>query len=658
MSTGRGRSGGRGRFERPSLPIGLFLLLLAVYPSQAAFDDLGAGARAPAMANAFTAVADDAYAVHYNPAGLALLDRPQAALSHSRLHLGLTDGSSLSLSDIVWAQPVRRLNGTVAASWQRFALSGLYDESSYRLSYARQAAETRWGDLFAGANFKLLGVSFNRNDDAVNATDANMNVVGADPVLMGSNRRHFPDLDLGVLLRTRERFSYGLNVQHLLEPSAGFASTDRIPRAYRLGAGYKSLWLNLAANLKLETAPDGKPYRELALGGERYFPTLNLGQVGVRGGLAVGTHEFRQLTAGVSYRINKLQFDYAFLIPLGGIPAQSGTHRLGFMVHFGAPTAEDAYREKLARQIREGARVEGYAYEFEDIKPEEPVPLLTLSTASALIKVGRYQEAYDEVARILNTEATKVEVLALARRLEALTSHYQRLEPSAGLANQQLALAIEEFLTGKDYAAVLRTSYAFSLAATPELGAWLARLSQITQVLPHPVPPGAGLSLIELKMRDSETLFLASKPKEAEALLRDVLILQPEHRTALARLGSALYTQGRYPEAVETWKRALAADPKSWENQNIRYMMSQAALRMPAPKPKPIRKPEPGELKVDPRLIENLYQQGVEHYLAGRKADALEVYRRILELDPKNGQAKKAVERLEREMLLKPEGTP
>lgn len=653
---GRRRAAAR-KAVAPSSGIGLFILLLSS-SAFAAFEDLGAGARAPGMANAFTAVSDDAYAVHYNPAGLALLDRPQAALSHSRLHLGLTDGSSLSVSDAVYAQPVRSLAGVLAASWQRFALAGAYDESTYRISFARQALESSLGTLYAGLNLKLIGISFMRNDDAVNAQDANLNVVGADPVLSGPTRRHSQDLDLGLLWRTPGRLSYGLNVQHLPEPNVGFASSDRLPRAYRLGLGYKSLWLNLAANIRLDRAPDGKAYREIALGGERYFPSLNVGQVGVRGGLAVGTHESRHVTAGVSYRINKLQFDYALLIPLGAVPNSAGTHRMGLTLHFGAPTVEDAYRERLAKMIAEGPRVEGYAYEFEEVKPEEPIPLVTLSTAATLIQAGRYQEAYTEVVHILETRATKVEVLALARRLEALTTHYQSLEPSADSLTRELARAMEDYLTGKDYAAVLRTSYVLSIASTPQLSAWLTQLSQITQIKPHVVPAGAGLSLLELKLRDSETVFLLKRPKEAEVLLRDVVTLQPGHRTALARLGSALYAQGRYPEAIEHWTRAIAADPKSPENQTIRYMIGQANLRMPKPKPKPVRKPEPGEFKVDARLIENLYQRGVELYLAGHKGEALDIYHRILELDPKNRQTRKAIERLDRELLLKPEAAP
>ncbi|HEX4046465.1 MAG TPA: hypothetical protein VH309_01450, partial [Elusimicrobiota bacterium] len=82
------------------------LAVLLAAPARAAFLDLGAGARAPGMGDAFTALADDAYAIHYNPAGLAQLDRPQFSAAYTKLYVGLTDGSDLGTSQLVYAQPL------------------------------------------------------------------------------------------------------------------------------------------------------------------------------------------------------------------------------------------------------------------------------------------------------------------------------------------------------------------------------------------------------------------------------------------------------------------------------------------------------------------------------------------------------------------------
>jgi len=58
--------------------------------SGAQFLKLGAGARAAGMGDAFTAVADDAFAAYYNPAGLARMARPQIGASHSAMFQGVS----------------------------------------------------------------------------------------------------------------------------------------------------------------------------------------------------------------------------------------------------------------------------------------------------------------------------------------------------------------------------------------------------------------------------------------------------------------------------------------------------------------------------------------------------------------------------------------
>lgn len=635
----------------------LAALLLAAAPARAAFEDLGAGARAPGMGGVFAAVADDAYAAHYNPAGLALLSRPQVAMSYSRLHMGLDDGSDLSVSNAVYAHPVERLRGTLAFSWHRFALTGLYSESVYGVSYGR-AVDLGAGKLLVGASVNLLQHGFTPNDSARNAKDANLAVVGADPVLSGANNASAPDLDFGLLYRTEGPLTLGLSVKHILEPNLAFSAGEHDPvtRAYRLGLAYRKLWVNLASEVKLERAPDGGLYKELGLGAERYFPTLNMGHFGVRGGLAVGSHEFRQLSTGLTYRLGKLQFDYAFLIPLGGIPGAAGSHRIGMVFHFGAPSDEEQHAERLAKVIREGPRVEGYAYEFEGLAEKRllSVPDVTLATATALIAAGRYGAAFEEVRAVVATRATKIEVLALASRLQEAASHYAAVDVASSPWHAMLGQSLSEFLGGQDRAAMLRGSQAYSLFPTPDLDAWLDRLEAITQVKRQRVPPGVSASLLDLKLRDSETLFLSGKLAEAEALLREVLLVEPGHPTASARLGSALYAQERFPESIAAWERALGLPQAAGEERNIRYMVEQAKRRLPQ-KPKAAKEERP---KVDPALLERLYERGVTLYSKGERAEAAETFRRILELDPLNLPAKKALGRLEREMLLQQEGRP
>jgi long-subunit fatty acid transport protein len=91
--------------------------------SGAQFLKLGAGARAGAMAEAFTAVADDAFAAYYNPAGLVRLERPQLGGAHSALFQGV------SYQSLAFVYPFSRAGnrGRSEAAGSRHALGfGIY----------------------------------------------------------------------------------------------------------------------------------------------------------------------------------------------------------------------------------------------------------------------------------------------------------------------------------------------------------------------------------------------------------------------------------------------------------------------------------------------------------------------------------------------------
>ena len=81
---------------RRSYIVMILLLALAASTLLSAADDggtesvftIGAGARAMGMGNGFTALAEDATAVYYNPAGLAYLPSQQISFLHTILFEG------------------------------------------------------------------------------------------------------------------------------------------------------------------------------------------------------------------------------------------------------------------------------------------------------------------------------------------------------------------------------------------------------------------------------------------------------------------------------------------------------------------------------------------------------------------------------------------
>ena len=158
----------------------LTLLAAACYTpeARAAYEDVGVGARVTGMGNAYTALADDVYAVYYNPAGLATMDRPQLATTYSRLFTGLSDNSNLQNSFLAFAKPIQQgRQGAFGLAWNYFSLDSLYREMSFSGSYSRRlfAEQVRSG-LYAGMTLKLLNRSLGETGVAENA----FNDTGAD----------------------------------------------------------------------------------------------------------------------------------------------------------------------------------------------------------------------------------------------------------------------------------------------------------------------------------------------------------------------------------------------------------------------------------------------------------------------------------------------
>ncbi|OGR97836.1 MAG: hypothetical protein A2V88_11100, partial [Elusimicrobia bacterium RBG_16_66_12] len=552
-------------------------------PARAAFEETGSGARAPGMGDAFTALADDVYSIHYNPAGLAQIDRPQFGAAYSRLYVGLSDGSDVGTSQLVYAQPLSRgKRGTLGIGWDRLSLGGLYTEQTLTLSYGRRVLERESGSqLLTGINIKQLSHSFGRTAEASAAClDLNCNQ-GADPLLSGSNSKGAFDADLGLIYRFPRRFQGGLAVKHLTSPNVAFSGSDKVEREIDAGLAYKSLWLSLAGEMKLHKSASGAMQRDMIFAAERFFPTLDYGQFGLRGALGIGGDDWRQITVGSSYRINKIQFDYAFLLPVGGVKGQSGSHRMALTFHFGAPTGD----EEMSRDILEQAqklrqRGPDYGYEYsEELKPlslDDP----RLADVRGLILQRRYRMAQKALADFAEHQPLSPALIRLSNRLGMILYHYADLPEPKSKFDQTLVAGISRFLFGEDRLAMLQTSYAYSLKTEDvRLGKLLDDMEKGLGLKAERLPADHPRQFMEELLYRVEFANTRGDMGKVESQLSDILVLEPEHVTALERLGSLRYMTGRYPEAVKAWEAAMKLETRDNELESMREYMRLALER-------------------------------------------------------------------------------
>lgn len=262
-----------------------------------AFLKLGNGVRAPAMGEAFTSVADDATAISWNPAGIALLDSKEISMSYnmwlqsasySTLHYvqpilpGHTLGASLfylSYGDIMETTATSR-----TGTGRVFSPSGTVATVSYALKIKE--------NLSLGANLKLLSQSIDTYQESGSA------------------------VDLGLLFKDLRGVDVGIVVQNL-----GSMNGSSLPQTSKLGLSKSFLNNRLLVALDFNLPRDNDLV--LSLGGEYQINSLLV----IRAGYNTKSEEGAggNLGLGLGLNISRFVVDYAY-VPYGDLGA---AHRVG-----------------------------------------------------------------------------------------------------------------------------------------------------------------------------------------------------------------------------------------------------------------------------------------------------------------------------------------
>jgi tetratricopeptide (TPR) repeat protein len=638
---------GGKRYMAAAALLALLALLAAARPAGAAFEDLGFGARAPGMGDAFTGAADDISAIYYNPAGLSSLERPKVLASYSMLYSGLSDGSNLGLSAAAFAAPLAGGRaGTIGALWQQFSLSGVYSESTGQLSWGyRLPADSFWGKFSVGASLKYLNHGFNRLPETYNAVEDDVMQYGnTDPVLAGGNSRSAFDADLGALYRLNKHWTLGAAVRDALQPNVAFSSedTDKVPMKTRFGASYKSLWLLLSGEARFQKAADGTTDKQVVMAAEKIFPSLDKGDFGVRASLGAGDNDFRQVTAGLTYKIQRIQFDYAFVLPLGTVGGTSGTHKLAMTYHFGSDTQSELAETELLDQYRQLRAAQDSKNAREIASLSDP----RLADVKALVKKENYYSANklltDKAADLLPDAS----VVGLTRRLATAAAFYPSLAVEGRPKERWetlLSAGAWDFVNGFDTRAMKELAYAQSLHQDDSaLSSFLDRAGEIAHISPDRVPSDFSSGWAEYKMSQSDDYYAKARYQDALRKLEDMLELEPNDLMALKKSGSCSYMLGEYAAAVHYWEKAARLEPDPSEKAKLGKMLADARAKQgntswtptgAAPAQEEPAATAPAAAS-DPRAIEKLYQSGADYF------------RKILTIDPQNAQAKKALERI------------
>ncbi len=356
-----------------------------IYPSagttSAAFLKIGVGARPSAMAGAYTALSDDAYAVYWNPAGLALGPGKTLVFTHNDYFQGLGQeyfGFTLPGEETGLFKSGPLARGTLGLGLDYFYTpkdmerrSGLNEAdplvpispvegkfSAYDMAFSAAYGFSYGQDLRLGAALKFIRQSI---DNEAGNTVA---------------------LDLGALCDFNwldRQFTAGFAVQNF-GPGIKFVSRSfDLPLTFRAGISHRIYQKGLLLSADLVKPIDNYP--SLAVGLEHPLP----------GGLALRTgYRYRQhgnelgawsgFSAGLGFVYDQFSFDYAFS-PFGDL---GSAHRVSLAFRFGVPPKAAPKPPTGAEPAAE--RVEGATLNYEVTR--RPVKISNLSAEFAVKAVS------------------------------------------------------------------------------------------------------------------------------------------------------------------------------------------------------------------------------------------------------------------------------
>ncbi len=285
------------------------LLVLALglmaLPAAASFDNVTVSPRARAMGEAGVAVADDAYAAYFNPAGLAAMADPLVAGSYVRpFGMSFTDFAYLG-----GVLPTGGRAGVFGLGLRRFAVEyggvDLSRETTLTLAHGR----TLYEDMHTSMRLGLAANLYNLKYGPTVGSDG----AGTDGIDPGSDT--VLGLDAGLLVTVRERTRLGVAIKNLNNPQIGLDQEEIGQRVHGglAYAPYEGVWTTLEFENRL--GQDVVYHGGMEVVMERGL-ALRLG---------VATNPDK-LTAGFGYRWRGMQIDYGFS---GGGGTLDGSHQFG-----------------------------------------------------------------------------------------------------------------------------------------------------------------------------------------------------------------------------------------------------------------------------------------------------------------------------------------
>ncbi|MBD3170665.1 MAG: PorV/PorQ family protein [candidate division Zixibacteria bacterium] len=571
----------------------------------------GSSARAMGMGGAFTAIADDASAVYYNPAGLSQLERSEL----NGLHVSLWEG--VNYDCINFAVPTLDY-GYFGVGVMRVGVDGIvrrdnnnvrrgefgYHQEQFLLSYALHLSEN--------LSFGLSGKFNSQSMDNLNATGLSS--------------------DIGIMFKVPgyNQLKVGFNIQDLFSSGIKMKSyTENAPLNFKGGLGYEIFFSGIDNRiiLALDFVKAEQKDLQTAFGIEADLRSMFF----IRGG-----YDSRETNFGGGVEFGMIGIDYAYL----NNDDLGDAHRFSLSFKFGKPLSI-RLRERIARE--ESINEERFA----TFSRQEKLSNANFYTqhGDSLVNQGEFAEAE---RAYLNALAWEPNYEPAKKRLREINPELEKLRYAERMGlrqNMQVEFAFEQ---AREYA----RKEEFTLA-----------IGELDKILEIDEDNEQALSLKEeyslrydnIVKETRLTAFSYYKQKDYPAAYREyqkLLEYEPENRIARARLnevankiqaamhlkaGLKLYNSGNFSLSAAEFQTALKLDPDDEFCQEY-LTLSQTRLTGATTLE---------ELKQNPDIWQ-LYIDGITLYQNGDYSAAISKWERVLEKYPTNTNTLRNIEQARR----------
>ena len=476
------------------------------------FLQYGVGARALGMGGAFYAVADDASAAYWNPAGLAYLQRKEITTMQASLW------EQTSLTYFGYAHPTAT-KGTFAFGMATLSSAGFEKVTALFNPQTNEPTSVTTNGTFADQQRAMI---FAWGKEATETTSFGISLKQVTRQLDSSSDSTLT-MDASAMRIMGPYYRLALGIQNVFSKTSGDTS-DKYPVTLKLGNSMHLFKDRLL--LSLDLAKSQSTDLSWRFGGEYWAARWFAFRFGI-----LAAPQIQETDFGIGFRFEHLQFDIA-----------QGIHDLGASTRFSV-----GYRFGRSRDDRSADQIK-----------------LLIEQGYDAFKEGDFQLAALRLNQALDAAPNNKQVKAMVARLQMVVGYV----PQA-LGGEEFQTYVRKgvvsYVDGRDLrSSVNALRYAYNKNSKDEKVLALLNMVEkeagVTEVTRRVEGPET-FTFVDQKLYDARQSVYDGKYDIAVRRAQDILDLEPNNLMALKVMGSAFFMMEEKAKAKAVWKRVMEIDP-------------------------------------------------------------------------------------------------